>query len=369
MRQLEFLKRQILITHVSGIPVRMDFRWFFVLALMTWITGVNLSNSKLIDNFATCLIFGLLTTLVLFVSIFLHEYAHAAAARMEGVEVLEIVLHPFGGLARFRREPDTPRAEFRIAIAGPAASFLIAIAFVVAMAIANALELKIFVTLAFFLALWNFLLAVFNMFPGYPLDGGRVLRAYLWRRGTDLNEATILTGKFGKIIALALVVFGLIILLTAKDGFFTGFWTILVGIFLYDAAQGIIKQVNEFENLSVEEAMQLPVTVEPESNVLKFVDTVLPIHRRTVFLVAENKQFYGVLILEDLKKLPREDWQKTKIRNVMRPVAPEFFVEAEATLSEAKALMRENGIGSLGVLNSRGELVGFLQRGRLRKRN
>ena len=295
--------------------------------------------------------------------------ASTIQARNEGVEVLEIVLHPFGGLARFRHEPDTPRAEFRIAIAGPAASFLIALVFIGLMAAANSLELKIFATLAFFLALWNFLLAVFNMFPGYPLDGGRVLRAYLWRRGTDLNEATILTGKFGKIIALALIVFGIVILLAAADGFFTGFWTILVGIFLYDAARGIIEQVNKFENLNVEQVMQLAVTVLPESNVLTFVDTVLPLHRRTVFMVAENKQFYGVLILEDLKKLPREDWQKTKIRDIMRPVEPEYFVEADAALSEAKILMRENGIGSLGVINARGELVGSLQRGRLRKRN
>jgi Zn-dependent protease/CBS domain-containing protein len=369
MRQLEFLKRQILIAHVSEIPVRIDFRWFFVLALMTWITAANLSSSKLIDNFLSALVFGFLTTLILFGSIFLHEYAHAFAARLEGVEVVEIVLHPFGGLARFRREPDTPRAEFRIAIAGPAASFLIALAFAGLMAIANSLELKILVTLAFFLALWNFLLAVFNLFPGYPLDGGRVLRAFLWRRGTDLNEATILTGRFGKIIAVALSGFGIAILLFTEGGFFTGFWTILVGIFLFDAANGIIKQVNDFESLSVEEAMQLPVTVEPGVSVLQFVDTVLPQHRQTIFLVAENKQFYGVLMLEDLKKLPRADWQKTKIRQVMRAVAPEYFVETSATLTEAKVLMRENGIGALGIINQRGELVGYLQRGRLRKRN
>ncbi|HEY0461918.1 MAG TPA: site-2 protease family protein [Pyrinomonadaceae bacterium] len=367
MRQLEFLKRQILIAHVSEIPVRIDMRWFFVLVLMTCITAYNLS--KLTDNFLMSLVFGLLTTLILFASIFLHEYAHAWAARLEGVEVLEIVLHPFGGLARFRREPDTPRAEFRIAIAGPAASFLLAVAFIILMTIANSLEIKMLSLLFFFLGLWNFLLAVFNMFPGYPLDGGRVLRAFLWRRGTDLNEATILTGRFGKIIAVALIGFGVAILILTEGGFFTGFWTILVGLFLFDAANGIIKQVRAFENLSVEEAMQLPVAVEPESSVLKFVDTVLPLHRLTVFPVAEKKQFYGVLMLEDLKSLPREDWQKTKIRNVMRPVTPEYFVEIHTPLAEAKILMRENGIGSLGVINPQGELVGFLQRGRLRKRN
>lgn len=369
MRQLEFLKRQILIAHVSEIPVRIDLRWFFVLALMTWITSANLMSSKLIENVFTAIVFGSATTLILFASIFFHEYAHAWAARLEGVEVLEIVLHPFGGLARFRREPDTPRAEFRIAIAGPAASFLLAVVFAVLMAIANSLELKILVTVAFFLALWNFLLAVFNLFPGYPLDGGRVLRAFLWRRGTDLNEATITTGRFGKFIGIALIAFGVFVLLFTEGGFFTGFWTILVGFFLFDAARGIIKQVNEFEALSVEEAMQLPVTIEPEASVLKFVDTILPLHRRTVFLVAENKQFYGVLMLEDLKQLPREDWQKTKIRQVMRAIAPEYFVETDTPLTEAKILMRENGIGSLGVINTRGELVGYLQRGRLRKRN
>ncbi|MBS1795038.1 MAG: site-2 protease family protein [Acidobacteria bacterium] len=358
-----------MVGHVSQIPVRIDFRWFFVFFLMASITASNLYSSRLIENPLTAFLFGAATTLVLFASIFLHEYAHAFAARLEGVDVLEIVLHPFGGLARFRHEPDTPRAEFRIAIAGPAASFLLALVFVGLMAAAGALELKILATLAFFLALWNFLLAVFNMFPGYPLDGGRVLRAYLWRRGTDLNEATLLTGRFGKIIAVSLIVFGVAIILFSTEGVFTGFWTILVGLFLYDAARGIIKQVNEFENLSVEEAMQLPVTVEPESDVLRFVDQVLPLYRRTVFLVAEKKQFYGVLMLEDLKKLPREDWSKTKIRHVMRPVAPEYFVETTALLSEAKILMRENGIGALGIINRRGELVGFLQRGRLRKRN
>jgi CBS domain-containing protein len=249
------------------------------------------------------------------------------------------------------------------------ASFLLAISFILLMAIADSLELKLLVTLAFFLALWNFLLAVFNMFPGYPLDGGRVLRAYLWRRGTDLNEATVTTGRFGKIIALALIVFGVLILVLSPNGVFTGFWTILVGLFLYDSANGIIKEIDKFENLSVEQAMQLPVTIVPETDVLKFVDTILPLHRRTIFLVAENKQFYGVLLLEDLKKLPREDWRNTKIREIMRPVKPEYFIETDAILTEAKTLMRENGIESLGVINARGELVGFLQRGRLKKRS
>lgn len=362
-----FFKQQIRIARVAGIPVRVDLRWLFVVALMSWITAVNLTP-KYVEQFGPALLLGFVATLVLFFSIFLHELAHSVVARLEGVEVLEIVLHPFGGLARFRREPDTPQAEFRIAIAGPAASFLLALVFAGLMALAGAAGSELLLILSFFLMLWNFLLAVFNMFPGYPLDGGRVLRAYLWRRGTDLNEATILTGRFGKIIAAALIVFGVFVAVVRLD-FFTGLWTILVGVFLYDAARGIIDQVSNFERMIVEEAMQLPVTVEPDSDIQRFVDVVLPQHRLPVFLVAEKKQFYGVLLLEDLKSLPRERWRETRIRDAMRPVRPDYFIEATAPLVDAKILMRQNGINALGVVDARGLLVGFLQRGRIRKRN
>ncbi len=185
----------------------------------------------------TAFVLGLFITLFFFVSVLLHELAHAFAAKMENVEVVEIVLHPFGGLARMRHAPDTPRAEFRIAIAGPAASFLLSIGFFILMAVSNSLGFTVLAPLFFFIAFLNFLLAIFNMFPGYPLDGGRVFRAFLWKRGKDLNEATVLTGRLGQIIAIALIVFGIFISIFAGN-FFTGLWTILVGFFLYDAAKG-----------------------------------------------------------------------------------------------------------------------------------
>src|ERR1044072_4566531 len=171
MRYLEFLKRQVLLAHISGIPVRIDYRWFFVFALMSWITSSQLLAAKLVDNALTSLVFGLITMLILFGSILFHVLAHAFVARWGKVDVLGIVIHPFGGLARLRREPDTPRAEFRIAIAGPAASFLLALFFLGLMTIFGKLGANILTPLCFFLALLNFLLAVFNLFPVYPLDG------------------------------------------------------------------------------------------------------------------------------------------------------------------------------------------------------
>ncbi len=364
MQLFDFFKRQVQIAHVYGIPVRADYRWFFVLIVLSWVTAASINGQ--INNLLTSGIFGILTTLIFFGSIFIHELAHAFIARMEGIQVLDIVLHPFGGMARFRREPDTPRAEFRIAIAGPAASFLLSLVFLGLMVAANSLgEGNILSPLCFLLFLLNFLLAVFNMFPGYPLDGGRVLRSFLWKRGTDLNEATVLTGKFGQIIGGAMIIFGIFVAFV-QGQFFMGLWTILVGIFLYDSAKGIIKEVRNLEKLIVEDVMTLPVSIKPEMNVLHFVDHILPLHRQTVFPVAKDRQLYGLLTLEDLKKLAREEWHKTEIRIVMRPITTEYFVESNTLLTDAKELMKLNGIGALGVIDSNGNLVGFMQSRKIR---
>jgi Zn-dependent protease len=361
MENLAFLKRQALLARVSGIPVRADFRWFLVLVLMSAITAASVSAR--VESFAGSLVLGFFTTLVFFLSIFLHEFAHAVAARMENLEVVEIVLHPFGGLTRFRHEPKTPRAEFRIAVAGPAASFLLTLAFLGLMAAVNAAGLDILALLLFLLALSNFLLAVFNLFPGYPLDGGRVLRAYLWRTGRDLNEATVLTGRVGQSIGIGLIVLGSLFIVLRGE-IFTGGWAALVGFFLYDSAKGIIREVEAAQKLLVDDVMLLPAAIPPGSNIQDFVDHVLPLHRRAIYPVAHDGHFFGMLLLEDMKAVPREKWRTTRVRDVMRPVEADHFVETRTSLAEARELMSANGVGALGVIDSGGKLVGFLQSGK-----
>jgi Zn-dependent protease/CBS domain-containing protein len=359
MRIFEFLKRQVVIAHVFGIPVRADYRWFFVLAILSWVTAASINSE--VNSLLTSSVFGILTTFLFFGSIFIHELAHAFIARMEGLQVIEIVLHPFGGLARFRREPETPRAEFRIAIAGPVASFLLSLVFIGSMAAFNNLgEGNILSPLCFLLFLLNFLIAIFNMFPGYPLDGGRVLRSILWKRGTDLDEATVLTGRFGQVIGIVMILFGIFIAVF-RGQVFIGFWTIMVGFFLFDSAHGIITQIRKLDRLIVEDVMSLPVPVPPEMTVVHFVDHILSAYRQTIFPVARDRQLYGMFLLKDLKELAREDWGETLVREVMRPIEPEHFVESNSLLSEARQLMRFNGINALGVIDSKGNLVGFLQ--------
>ena len=357
----EFFKRQLLIAHVFGIPVRIDYRWFPVLALISWLTAQNVPSDSPVFNFAL----GFAATLIFFATIFLHELAHAVAARLEKVEVTEIVLHPFGGLARLKHEPDNPRAEFRIAIAGPVASFLISLIFLLLTSLSNNIGTNLLTPLFFLLFFWNILLAVFNLFPGYPLDGGRVLRAFLWKRGKDLNEATVLTGRAGQIIAIALMIFGLFTTVIRAD--ITGLWIVLVGLFLFDSAKAIVKQISEAGKTLVEEAMSPPLAVEPGATVQHFIDHVLPLYRQTVFPVAKNGQLYGVLSLEDLKSLPRAEWSGKKIQETMRPITTDYFVDAASPLSDAQNLLRDNGIGALCVVDEKGQLVGFLKRGKVRR--
>ncbi|HKP71128.1 MAG TPA: site-2 protease family protein [Pyrinomonadaceae bacterium] len=353
----EYLKRQAVLVEVAGIPVRADFRWFLVVGLMSAITAASVE--KLVGNIAGSIVLGIGTTLLFFASIFVHEFAHALAARMEKLDVLEIVLHPFGGLTRFKHPPETPRAEFRIAIAGPAASFVLTLIFVGLMELANSGGLDILWTLLSLLALSNFLLAVFNLFPGYPLDGGRVLRAYLWKQGKDLTEATILTGRCGKLIAGGLIVIGLLFIVLYEQ-FFGGFWVILAGIFLYDSARTIIQDIEKSRAVVVDDIMLLPRTIDPDETIQKVIDQILPMYRLAVFPVARDKQLYGMLVLEDLKRVNRSNWRGTLVRDVMRAVTTNHFVETGTAAVEANGLAISNGCGAVAVIDHDGKLAGFI---------
>src|SRR5882724_3882108 len=375
----EFFKRQLTIARVYGIPVRIDYRWFAVVALSVWLIESNLQSHAIqVVNVrvpphaqATAWILGLITTAGLFLSVFGHELSHALMARAEGIEIEEIVLHPFGGLARLKTQPQNPRAEFRIAVAGPAASFLFALLAFVGAKIAALGNYEATVVVFFLIAAGNLLLALFNLFPGYPLDGGRVLRAILWRRSGNIIEATRKAGICGVLIGGVLVLFGIYILIAPNwrpsQPYFMGGWSILVGLFLFDTAAKVVKGAQLARLATVGDAMSPPIVIEPEQSIIRLIDDILPLHRQTSFPVAVNGRLHGILSLEDLKSLPRERWANTKVRTVMRPTQPGFFVEPSATLESARELMKDNGVGSVAVINARGELIGFLHSGKIRR--
>lgn len=371
MKLGSIIHRQVRVANVFGIPVRIDYRWFGVFALSSWLIAENfyrgfwdLKPTGEVTSWAV----GVATTFLLFLSVFGHELSHALVAKMEGIEIVEIVLHPFGGLARLRREPDSPRAEFRIAVAGPASSFIFALVATGIFSLAHfAFHLELVWAIFAITAGGNLMLAIFNLLPGYPLDGGRVLRAYLWHRGGELDKATRRVSQFGQLIAVVVIVYGVYMGLR-HGAYFMALWSVLVGLFLWDAARAVYRAYGGGGARAVADAMSAPFAVEPDTLVSYLVDSVLPLHRQSAFAIARSKRLHGILTLEDLKRLPRERWHSTRVSEVMRPVAPEFFVEPHASLQDADALMKRNGAGALGVIDDKGELVGFLQRGQIKKR-
>jgi Zn-dependent protease len=377
MSFLAFYRRRITVARVYGIPVRIDFRWFVVFVLSVWLIAVNLARGGMwvgqikllpVSETASWLL-AIITTLGLFLSVFGHELSHALMGRAEGIDIEEIVLHPFGGLARLRNEPESPGAEFRIAVAGPAASFVFAVVGFGFMFLAMRAAYSTAAGVLFLISAGNLLLAIFNLFPGYPLDGGRVLRAILWRRTGDITEATRLAGICGMLIAGILIIFGVYMAIAPNfRSYFMGLWSVLVGLFLFDAAYTVVKHTRASRRHVVREAMSAPFSIEPELLISNLIDTVLPLHRQTAFPVARQRQLHGILSLEDLKALPRDRWHVTSAADMMRPVAPRFFVEPNTNLDYARELMKRNGVGSVAVVGKNGELVGFLQNGKFKRR-
>ena len=369
---MNIFRRQIQVARVLGIPVRIDYRWFVVFALSAWVIAFSYQqegNTSLTQGVQLgagwAWVAGVATTLALFLSIFGHELSHALFARAEGIESDEIVLHPFGGLTRLRREPDNPRAEFRIAIAGPSASFLIGAAAFALFYVAKLARLDALAASLSIVGFWNFTIAASNLLPGYPLDGGRVLRAFLWKRTGQLEDATRISSLGGQLIGGALVVFGGYFYLVWHDPFM-GLWLALVGFFLFDAARAVVRKRKALQTAG--DAMTAPVSVEPDSTVGHFVDHVLPLHRQEAVAVARGQSLHGILTLRDLRDLPRERWHHTRVSDVMRPVAPQLFVAPHTPLARAEALLNNNGAGALAVVNGEGQLVGLLLRGRLKRR-
>jgi Zn-dependent protease len=369
-----FFKRQILVARVFGIPVHIDYRWFIVFALSVALIAANVRKHPM-QLFAYHLpptgelmswILGIATTLGLFLSVFGHELSHALMGRTEGIEIEEIVLHPFGGLARLRTQPDSPGAEFRIAVAGPAASFIFALIAFAGMIVAAIFKFNFGTAFFFFVGAGNLLLAVFNLFPGYPLDGGRVLRAIIWKRSGSMRDATRIAGFCGQLMSLVLIAFGLYMALAPTfRAYFMGLWSILVGVFLLGAATSVVRSVRE--PATVADAMSAPIVIEPDLPISRFIDEVLPLHRHGSFPVAHDRRLLGILLLEDLKKFPRERWRDLHVGDAMRPVTPSMFVKASASLDAATELIQRNGVGAVAVIEESSKLVGFLRRSRLKK--
>jgi len=357
MRPAIFFRQQLQIATIGGIPVRLAYGWFPVCIFFTLAAAAGLH--PLVDDTLSAFLLGFAITLAFFFSVLVHELSHSAAAERESLKVVEVVLHPFGGFSRFRHPPETASSEFRIAAAGPLASILLSLIFAIAGWVALTAGMSLFSFFLLTTAAANLLLGFFNLLPGYPLDGGRLLRAYLWQQGRNLREATAVTGRLGKFIGAAIFFIGLFI------GIFSGqwlaaAWSAVIGLFLFDSAGAILAELEQEGNLTVADRMQLSKSVSADLSIQKLADEILPMFPQTAFSVFEDGRFAGLLLLADVQRIDRSKWPATALRTVMRPATSDITISPQAPLSSAREKMLLSLIPALAVVDDNGRVIGIL---------
>lgn len=360
------------IATLQGFDIKIDPSWALIAALITWSLSTQYFPSVLPGaGGGTYLTLALLAMAGFFGSLILHELAHSVVARRYGVEIKGITLFIFGGVAELGAEPETAVSEFWIAIAGPLMSFALSAGFGLlaqaGWAVAPGMALNHVLS---YLALINLVLAVFNLLPAFPLDGGRILRAWLWHRGRDLLQATAIAARISSYLAYALIALGVVGLFSGNT--VAALWQVLIGMFVLAAAKGTYQhqlQASAFEGKTVAAMMtREAVTVAPAMSLADTVNQVMLPSRHSFLPVEEAGVLLGYIDSATLAKVPREEWLRTPVGDVCVPLeaagaipldmpVPELMRRISET-KQRKFLVAE-GRRLLGVITL-ADLTGYL---------
>jgi Zn-dependent protease/CBS domain-containing protein len=348
------------IVSIADIPVYVHASWLAVYGLLTWTLAVGYFPRALPGvSTGAYWVSGLIAALLLFASVLLHEVAHAVVARGHGLRVRGITLHVFGGVSALDDEPPTPRAEFLIAIVGPVTSFATAGALAV-LAASGVVPAGVPAAIVQYLVGINIAVGVFNLVPGFPLDGGRLLRAALWQWQGSLPRATYRASQVGTAFAFALM--GLGTLQVLAGALVGGLWLIFIGLFLRTAADAGYAQVALRETLGrliVRDVMtQDVVTVAADASVTDLEERFWA-HHFTSFPVVAEGRVEGVAVVHDVRNVAPERRPDMRVREIMRPLSEALIVAQGDGLVQALEKASGNGLGRLAVLES-GRLVGYL---------
>ena len=346
-----------------GFKVRVNISLVFLALLVTWSLASAVFPPQLpgLDR-ATYWWMGVAGTIGLFFSLIFHELSHSLVARRYGLPIRGITLFIFGGVAEMSDEPPSAKAEFWMALAGPAASILLALLAWALSGLGAAAGVPEPVTaVVAYLALINAVLAIFNLVPAYPLDGGRVLRAALWWRKGDIVAATRSAARAGG--AFALLLMGLGVLQVVTGNFVGGIWFFLIGMFLRSAARGSYMDILTRGMLAGAPVRRFmtrdPVTVPPGITLQALVDDYVYAHHHEQFPVVDGERLIGSIGVRQLKATPRESWPHRTVAEIAEPASDVNTVDAETDAAKALSLMTRSGRSRL-LVTERGRLVGIL---------
>lgn len=345
---------------LMGIPIRVHFSWLIIFGLITWSLS-TLYFPKAAPQLPelSYWVCGSVAAILLFVSVAFHELSHSFVALRYKLSITSITLFIFGGVSQMKGEPPTPRAELRIAIAGPLSSFFLSLLFFI---IYTSVTGPVTRALFSYIAQLNLILGAFNLIPGFPMDGGRVVRAFLWKKTNDFFYATRRASRYGQNIALFFIVFGLVSIFAGFPG---ALWLMLIGWFLHSAAQASYRQASLQETLSgikVKDIMVRDiVTISSHVSVADAVDEYFLRYGYGGFPVIDDGKFLGFVTLKEVKNIPKEGWHDTKVSEIVIPHDKRWEVFKDDDALKALELMINEDKGRL-VVTENEKVIGLITR-------
>jgi Zn-dependent protease len=346
--------RSIPLFKILGFEIRVDLSWVILALLITWSLATGLFPAFYKDLPQTSYWWmGAAGALGLFLSIVIHELAHSLVARRYGISMKSITLFIFGGVAEMKEDPPSPGAEFWMAIAGPFASAAIGTVMFLAVAMARmqGWPAPVAGVLAY-LAWLNLVLAIFNLAPAFPLDGGRILRSVLWRWKKDLRWATSVAARVGSGLAILLMALGIVSFF--KGNIVGGLWWLMIGFFVRMAAHGSYQQMlarSVFHNVKVRDVMTRdPMVISRSLSLEEFVHDYVYQHHFQIYPVVSFGRFIGCVSVSAVSRVPRDEWQHLTVGSVAESCGPDTTIDPGQSAEEALNIMKRTGMSRLLVV-------------------
>lgn len=358
------------IGRLFGIPLEINISWLLVFVLVVVALAFGYFPDPQVlpgQSLPTYLVLGIVTALLFFASVVAHEFAHSLVARAQGARIARITLFIFGGVSEMEDEPAQPGQEFVMAVAGPGTSLLLAAVFYVLVGVMSAAGVPAVVTVVVaYLATINLLVGLFNLLPGFPMDGGRVLRSVLWGITHDLLKATRWAARTGQAIGYTFVVIGVFGVVGIIPNGFSLVWLAFLGWFLAGLAESSYQQQvmkSRLSHVPLSAVMTSPVLVAPgDIDLETMVDGYFLGRRHSRYPIAVNGELVGILSLAQAKAVPRERWRETKTADVAEKDLSRLIARANEPVDRVLDRLIGGGPGAALVVDDSGELVGIVTR-------